>query len=82
MTEDMVKPMGNDESGFERFKRISVDAFLYLRNSRHFILNLLFMMVDSSIKDLPQEKSIEILTKINNLFLPDLSNEEAKEKFR
>ena len=78
----MVKPMGNDESGFERFKRISVDAFLYLRNSRHFILNLLFMMVDSSIKDLPQEKSIEILTKINNLFLPDLSNEEAKEKFR
>ena len=52
---EMIKAMGQDGSGLEKFKRIAVDAYNYLRNSRNFILNLLFLMVDASIKDLRKE---------------------------
>ena len=68
ITSEMINAMGCDESGFEKFKRIAVDAFNYLRNSRNFILNLLFLMVDASIKDLPKDESIEILKHINDRF--------------
>ena len=30
--QDMINAMGRDESGFEKFKRLAVDAFNYLRN--------------------------------------------------
>jgi len=39
------------------------------------------MMVDASINDLPRENYQEILSKMNERFLPGFSNEEARAKF-
>jgi phosphatidylinositol 3-kinase len=80
------KPMvlgmgGQDSEGYEEFVRYTIDAFLYLRNKRIFILNILVMMVDASINDLPFDNYKEILNKMNERFLPGLSNEEARSKF-
>ena len=72
---------GQDSEGYEEFVRYTIDAFLYLRNKRIFILNILVMMVDASINDLPFENYKEILNKMNERFLPGLSNEEARAKF-
>ena len=38
-------------------------------------------MVDASINDLPYDNYAEILNKMNERFLPGLSNEEARSKF-
>jgi len=39
------------------------------------------MMVDASINDLPKETYQEILSKMNDRFLPGVSNEEARVRF-
>ena len=78
----MVLGMGGQNSpGYEKFKQQTIDAFLYLRNYRNYILNILLMMVDASINDLPRENYEEILSKMNERFLPDFSNEGARAKF-
>jgi len=62
----MVLGMGGQTSaGYEKFKQLTIDAFLYLRNSRNYILNILLLMLDASIKDLPKENYAEILSKMN-----------------
>lgn len=56
INQPMVLGMGGQHSkGYEIFKNKTIDAFLYLRNSRNYILNILVMMVDASINDLPRE---------------------------
>lgn len=60
---------------------MTIDAFLYLRNYRHLILNILVMMVDASIPDLPLNEFQTVMSKMNQRFLPDLSNEEARTRF-
>lgn len=78
----MVQGMGGmKSSNFERFRSMTIDAFLYLRNYRHFILNILVMMVDASIPDLPLNDFQSVMSKMNQRFLPDLSNEEARARF-
>jgi len=78
----MVLGMGGlGSKGYEIFKDKTIDAFLYLRNSRNYILNILVMMVDASINDLPRETYQEILSKMNDRFLPGCSNEEARARF-
>ena len=70
----------NSES-FKKFKQKLVDAFLYLRNYRSLILNIMVLMVDAQFADLPQSNYQTILLKLNQRFLPNLSNEEASVKF-
>lgn len=78
----MVLGMGGQKSaGYEKFKQLTIDAFLYLRNYRNYILNILVMMVDASINDLPQDSYQQILSKMNDRFLPGVSNEEARARF-
>lgn len=38
-------------------------------------------MLDASIKDLPKENYAEILSKMNQRFLPHANNEEARAQF-
>jgi phosphatidylinositol 3-kinase len=50
----MVRGMGGQHSKeYEVFKQKTIDAFLYLRNYRQLFLNILLMMVNASIPDLP-----------------------------
>lgn len=52
------KPMvlgfgGQRSAGYEEFQSKTVDAFLFLRNYRHLILNMMMLMIDASIPNLP-----------------------------
>ena len=72
---------GLDSKGYEEFQNKTIDAFLRLRNHRHYILNILTLMVDAKLKDLPAEDYGRILREMDRRFLPHLSNEEARDHF-
>ena len=78
----MVNGMGGQTSEeYKIFKQKTIDAFLYLRNYRQLFLNILLLMVNASIPDLPFATYQNVLNKMNRRFLPELSNEEARAKF-
>ena len=53
----------------------TIDAFLYVRNFRPIIMNLMTLMIDSELDNLPSEDANRILSQMNERFLPNLSNE-------
>ena len=80
------KPMvlglgGPDSPGYREFVSKTIDAFLYLRNHRNLIMNLMSLMVDSSIENLPKAEAEKLLSQMNERFLPHLSNEQARKTF-
>lgn len=82
LNSEIIKGMGGEKSkGYEEFKDKTIDAFLQLRNHRHYLLNILTLMVDAKLKDLPEDDYARILREMNNRFLPGVSNEEAREIF-
>ena len=72
---------GLKSAGYDEFKSKTVDAFIFLRKYRHLILNMMMLMIDAQIPNLPVARYKEILSKMNDRFLPDCSNEEARRKF-
>ena len=77
------KPMvlglgGVNSAGYREFVSKTIDAFLYLRNYRNLIMNLMTLMVDSSIENLPKAEADKLLSQMNERFLPHLSNEQAR----
>ena len=80
------KPMvlglgGLSSTGYREFVSKTIDAFLYLRNYRNLIMNLMALMIDSSIENMPKQEAEKLLTQMNERFLPHLSNEQARKKF-
>lgn len=62
----MVLGMGGlKHQNYQKFKSLTIDAFLYLRNCKNLILNMLTIMVDSSIPDLRRDDYQNILEKMN-----------------
>ena len=52
------KPMvlgfgGLKSAGYDEFKSKTVDAFIFLRKYRHLILNMMMLMIDAQIPNLP-----------------------------
>ena len=45
------------------------------------ILNLFVLMIDSSLDNLPVVEYNKILSQLNERFLPELTNEQARRKF-
>ena len=61
------KPMvlglgGLTSPGYREFVSKTIDAFLYLRNFRNLIMNLMALMIDSSIDDLPKSEADRLLS--------------------
>jgi phosphatidylinositol 3-kinase len=78
----MVAGFGGLKSeGYEIFKSKTIDAFLYLRKYRHLMMHILTLMIDASIADLPSDNFRQVLSKMNDRFLPSLSNEDARKRF-
>ena len=80
------KPMilgmgGMDSQNYKDFKIKTTKAFLHLRKHRHFLLNIVMMMVDAQIPNLPIEESQRILNEMNDRFMPELSDSQADDKF-
>ena len=72
---------GMDSPTYNEFVQKTIDAFLYLRNYRNTIINLFVLMIDSSLDNLPVAEYNQILSKLNERFLPDLTNEQARKRF-
>ena len=78
----MVEGLGGlGSTGYREFVSKTIDAFLYLRNYRNLIMNLMTLMIDSSIENLPKLEANKLLTQMNERFLPHLSNEQARKQF-
>lgn len=78
----MILGMGGVKSNnYQAFKLKATEAFIYLRKHRHFMLDVVMMMVDAKIPDLPIEECQSVLNKMNERFMPELSDEEARNKF-
>ena len=61
------KPMvlglgGIGSPGYREFVSKTVDAFLYLRNYRNLIMNLMALMIDASIENLPENEANKLLS--------------------
>ncbi len=62
----MVLGMGGLKSAsYEEFKSKTIDAFLFLRNYRKYILHILLIMVDAYIPDLPVDDYQRVLSSMN-----------------
>ena len=76
---DMVDCMGGIFSeNFKKFSQKSLNAFLILREHARTIVNMFYLMIDSGI---PQLKDIQCLKQLYDRFCPNLTKEQAKEKF-
>lgn len=84
LNKPMVMGFGEDgikSAGYKEFRDKTIDAFLCLRNSKHLILNMMMLMIDASIPNLPFADYQRILSKMNERFLPDCEPEEARRRF-
>jgi phosphatidylinositol 3-kinase len=78
----MIEAMGGTESAnYLKFKVQCSEAFLYIRKHKHLLLNIVMLMVDAKIPNLPIEEAHSILTKMNERFMPELNDIEADKKF-
>ena len=78
----MIMGMGGKESaGYLDFKAKSIRAFLHLRKHRKFILDIVMLMADAQIPNLPSDKSMSVLKEMNDRFIPGQSDEQAGQIF-
>ena len=77
----MVKGMGGQGSeGYETFKQKAIDAILYLRRFRLLTLNLILLMIHAGLDCLTERDFESTLIKMNDRFLPNLSNTAARQR--
>ncbi|KAL5368049.1 phosphatidylinositol 3-kinase [Cryptosporidium parvum] len=83
---EMIEAMGGLNSlGFKLFVDKCCDYYRYIRRKSWLILNVLLLMVDSSIKDLnsrPENNYTAILERIKDKFRLDQSEKEAERYLR
>ena len=59
INQHMVKGLGGMESeGYEKFVDKTIEAFLHLRKHRVLIINLIALMADASIENLPKDETV------------------------
>lgn len=71
-----IIPGGANSPHWFKFKQFCCEAYIILRKSSNLILNLLHLMIDSSIPDISNEPEKSVL-KLQEKFRLDLSDEEA-----
>lgn len=78
---EMVDGMGGSDSpGYTSFKSKCCQAYKLLRRHAKLIINLLYLMVDSGIKDLSGDPQFALL-KVEQKFQPTMDDEQAEEHF-
>merc|ERR1712166_1410950 len=80
LCKEMVEGMGGQNSvGYQSFQSKCCQAYKILRRHAKLIINLLYLMTDSGIKDM--EDSAFALLKVQNKFQPELDDEQAEAYF-
>lgn len=78
---EMLEAMGGHKSKQQDlFKQKCVEAFLYLRNHKTYILNLLYLMIHAGIQDIKEDHE-KVLMSTYEKFLPNKTNQEAEKEF-
>ncbi|CAE8650253.1 unnamed protein product [Polarella glacialis] len=78
---EMVEGMGGNSSpGYQSFKTKCCQAFKILRRHAKLIINLLYLMTDSGIKDICSDPQFAIL-KVEQKFQASFDDEQAEEHF-
>ena len=57
----MIEPLKNLKDGdkdYHLFVEKFIESFKLLRNKMNYILNLMYLMIDSGLRDLPKDKYI------------------------
>jgi len=81
ISKEMVEGMGGFNSpGYQSFKSKCCQAFKILRRHTKLIINLLYLMTDSGIKDISGDPQFAIL-KVEQKFQSSLDDEQAEEYF-
>lgn len=71
---DMIEAMGGTESeNFKTFKAKCLEAYLYLRKHHKIIYNLVYLMLDSGIRDVHMEG----MSKLYDKFSTNMNDKEA-----
>jgi hypothetical protein len=55
-----------------------MECFMQLRNKQSYLMNLIYLMINSEITDLKNEDHQRVLTDLYDRFMPDKSNTEAE----
>lgn len=77
ISKKMVAAMGGPESeGYEKFERKCWECFKHLRARKAYILNLMHLMINSGISDLPFAMHQKVLNELYQRFWPDITNDE------
>ena len=71
--------VGSDQ--YNEWRSLTSKAFIKVRRHRNLLINLIYLMADAKIQDIPSEEVLDILDKMNSRFLPELTEEEARVKF-
>merc|ERR1712187_183606 len=81
LCKEMVEGMGgNNSKGYESFKSKCCQAFKILRRHAKLIINLLYLMIDSGIKDRSGDAQFAIL-KVEQKFQETMDDEHAEKHF-
>merc|ERR1711953_1363382 len=81
LCKEMVEGMGgNNSKGYESFKSKCCQAFKILRRHAKLIINLLYLMADSGIKDLSGDPQFAI-GKVDHKFQATMDDEQAEKHF-
>lgn len=81
LCKEMVEAMGGENSpGYNTFKTKCVEVFLQLRKHCKLIVNLFYLMINSSLSGMSGD-AIKIIDKLYDRFYISLSSEEAEKCF-
>lgn len=61
ISKEMIEPLKNLKDGdrdYQLFVEKFIESFKLLRNKMNYILNLMYLMIDSGLRDLPKDKYI------------------------
>jgi len=84
ISKTMVMGMGGFKSeGYKLFEQKCWECFSYLRDRKSYILNLMHLMINSGIGDLPYSTHKKVLNELYERFMPYItSNEEAEKQLK
>ena len=79
MTNTMIAPMGGmGSANYRKFEDKFVESFKILRNKMNYILNLMFLMINSGIQNLQFGNHQKVLLELYQRFMPDLTNQQIE----
>ena len=83
LSKPMIEPLGGFKGQhYKDFETKFIEAFLYLRNKRVYIFNLIYLMINAGMEDLKHDNHSVILKSLYERFMPDLSNSEVETKLK